>query len=73
MKFIHSPLRNRLSEDRVDKLQYILLNSRVLRRVPERRKPEIDVGDWILKELEELALRIENDVVEGREAYGLVE
>jgi hypothetical protein len=38
MKLIHSQMRNRLAEDRVDKLIYIHMNQRVLRRKPKKKR-----------------------------------
>jgi hypothetical protein len=37
MKLLHSKTRNRLSEDRVDKLLFIQINTRTLRRRPKVR------------------------------------
>jgi hAT family C-terminal dimerisation region len=39
MKLLHSIVRNRLSEERVDKLLFIQINLRTLRRQPKARKP----------------------------------
>ena len=44
MKLLHSIVRNRLSEERVNKLLFIQINLRILRRMPKVRKPPSQSG-----------------------------
>jgi hypothetical protein len=64
LKFIHSPLRNSLTDARVDKLQFIYLNSRVLRRWKAMENASLKevVKEKKLAELAELSIELEDDV-----------
>ena len=42
LNLVHTKLRNRLSNGRVDKLQYIYINERVLQRINTSYKVQID-------------------------------
>jgi hypothetical protein len=42
LNLVHTKLRNRLSNERVDKLQYIYINERVLRRIKASYEVQID-------------------------------
>ncbi len=45
LNLVHNKLRNRLSNDRVDKLQYIYINERVLRRVSCRYEAHLKLDE----------------------------
>jgi hypothetical protein len=42
LNLVHNKLRNRLSMERVDKLQYIYINERVLRKIKTSYEVQID-------------------------------
>jgi hypothetical protein len=51
MNYVHSKLRNRLSVERTDKLQYIYMNLRALDKIKHHSKhPELTEVDLVVLE-----------------------
>lgn len=62
MNFIHTKLRNRLTSERVNKLQYLYINQRTLRKMGVQ-----ELSDLELVEVEENWVEKNQNTAEGRD------
>jgi hypothetical protein len=67
LNLVHNKLRNRLSIERVDKLQYIYINERVLRKIQTSYEVQIGTGAEaeadVDVDIEDLLVELEDNLI----------
>ena len=67
LNLVHTKLRNRLSIERVDKLQYIYINERVLRKIKTSYNVQIDAETEADMDTEDLLVDLEDNLIEAQD------